>query len=606
MSMGVVYVLLWHTALNQKKADLVHIAQSQARLIEAIARFDRQHNRVDWETPIGERGPTSLLSVRAGADTFSQIVDAHKRYKGFGETGEIMIAGIEGNQIVFLLRHGSDIFSESKSVPFDSALAEPMRRALSNLSGTMIGLDYEGQTVLAAYEPIDVLNLGIVAKVNYSEVKKPFIQAGLITSAITLLIIIIGAILFRYFVNPIARQIKTNELKFKNLVENISEWVWEIDLQGTLLYSSPQAELMLGYPAGSYSDHSLYQFIKSEDLNKVQAAFDLSIKQDQPLNAFDCTFIHFQGHQVFLEISANRVFNKKGEIIGFRGIAHDVSERVAKEYELQLYQESLELMVNERTEELEQINAEMRNFAYIVSHDLRSPLVSITGFIGELQEDMLLVGECVKSHEQTSTDTLCSPDIKEVIEERIPESLYYINSATTKMNHLIESILILSRAGRRNFSFERVDLHEVVQDTLDSLAYQIEQFNVHIEVGYLPEVMTDRLAIEQIIGNLLGNALKYLSPERDGKISIFTNESDYKTIITIKDNGRGIAENDLPHIFELFKRVGKQDVSGEGMGLTYVQTLVRRLGGKINCTSILGQGSEFSFSIINQKNKTGL
>jgi len=89
----VVYFVLWQTAIAQKKADLVHIAQSQARLIEAIARFDMRHNRVDWETPIGERGPTSLLSERAGADTFSQIVDAHKHYQGFGKTGEILIAG---------------------------------------------------------------------------------------------------------------------------------------------------------------------------------------------------------------------------------------------------------------------------------------------------------------------------------------------------------------------------------------------------------------------------------------------------------------------------------------------------------------------------------
>ena len=224
------YFVLWQTAIPQKKSDLVHIAQSQARLIEAIARFDMRHNRIDWETPIGERGLTSLLSQRAGADTFSQIVDAHKHYQGFGETGEIVIAGIEDSQILFLLRHSSQVFEENKSIPLESKLAEPMRRALSNLSGTMIGLDYDGTNVLAAYEPVDVLNLGIVAKVDFNEVRQPFIIAGLITLGITIVIILVGTVVFRYFANPIAQQIIDNEIKYRNLIENISEWIWEIDL----------------------------------------------------------------------------------------------------------------------------------------------------------------------------------------------------------------------------------------------------------------------------------------------------------------------------------------------------------------------------------------
>lgn len=599
-TMSIVYVVLWQTAINQKKADLVHIAQSQARLIEAIARFDMRHNRIDWETPIGERGPTSLLSERAGADTFSQIVDAHKHYKGFEQTGEILIAGIEDTQILFLLRHGSQIFAESKSIPFDGTLAEPMRRALSNQSGTMIGLDYNGTIVLAAYEPVDVLNLGIVAKIDYAEVKAPFIRAGLITLGITLLIIISGGILFRYLVNPIAQQIFDNEIKFKSLVENIAEWIWEIDLAGSITYSSPQAEKILGYSIQEIQSSDLHQLIKTEDINKVQSAFNQCIAQQTPLTSLECTFIHQDGHLVFLELNADTILDYDGTLIGFRGVAHDISERIAKEHELQLYQENLELMVSERTEELEHINAEMRNFAYIISHDLRSPLVSITGFIGELKEDIALITECSSRQVSTESQHECITEVNEALEERIPESIYYINSATEKMNHLIQAILTLSRVGRREFHFEPINLNKVVKDTLESLAYQIEQFNVSIEVGSLPNIVTDQLAMEQIIGNLLGNALKYLSTERNGAITISADVSVQKTIIHIQDNGRGISETDLPHIFELFKRVGKQDVTGDGMGLTYVQTLVRRLGGKISCTSTLNQGSHFSFSILNQ------
>ena len=599
-TMTVVYIVLWQTAVEQKKADLVHIAQSQARLIEAIARFDMRHNRVDWETPIGERGPTSLLSQRAGADTFSQIVDAHKRYRGFGLTGEIVIAGIENSQILFLLRHGrgNQIFEDSKSIPFDGLLAEPMRRAFSNLSGTMIGLDYDGKEVLAAYEPVDVLNLGIVAKIDYLEVKQPFIKAGVITLAITFTIILMGGLVFRFLVKPITKQIVDTEIKFKNLVENISEWIWEINLVGDILYSSPQTQKILGFTIKAQADTRLFQFINPQEKSKVLAAFSLCMTTKQPLVALECSFIHQNGQLVYIELNADPVFDKNNSLIGFRGVGHDISERVAKDQQLQLYQENLESMVNERTEELEQINIEMRNFAYIISHDLRSPLVSITGFIGELKEDIDLIQQYIEKQFVLS-DNEENSDLKEALDERIPESLYFIDSATKKMNHLIQAILTLSRAGRREFQFETVNLGDVVQNTLDSLAYQIEQFNVSIEVGELPIVMTDPLAIEQIIGNLLGNALKYLSSERNGVITIFAEDLGLETIIYIKDNGRGISATDLPHIFELFKRVGKQDVTGDGMGLTYVQTLVRRLGGKISCTSIRDEGSQFSFSMIN-------
>ncbi len=600
ITMSVVYAVLWQTAINQKKADLIHIAQSQARLIEAIARFDMRHNRIDWETPIGERGPTSLLSERAGADTFSQIMDAHRHYKGFGQTGEIVIAGIEDSKILFLLRHSNQVFSEQKSVPLAGTLAEPMRRALSNLSGTMIGSDYDGTTVLAAYEPVDVLNLGIVAKIDYAEVKAPFIKSGLITLAITLFIILLGSILFRRLVNPIVQQFFDNEQKFKRLVENITEWIWEIDLAGVITYSSPQAEKMLGYNIQTLHNSDLHQLLRTEDITKIQSAFNRCIAKQAPLRSLECTFVHRDGHLVFLELNADIILDTDGTLMGFRGVAHDISERVAKERELRQYQENLELRVNERTEELEQLNTEMRHFAYIISHDLRSPLVSITGFIDELKDDITLITDCATQQEiLTSTDS-CMSEVQDALTVRIPESIYYINSATKKMNHLIQAILTISRVGRREFHFENVNLNQVVQHTLESLAYQIEQDKVSIEVAKLPTIMTDKLAMEQIIGNLLDNALKYLAPERPGLISISAETTAQKTIIHIQDNGRGISAKDLPHIFELFKRVGKQDIAGDGMGLTYVQTLVRRLGGKITCTSTLYQGSRFSFALLKQ------
>jgi signal transduction histidine kinase len=105
--------------------------------------------------------------------------------------------------------------------------------------------------------------------------------------------------------------------------------------------------------------------------------------------------------------------------------------------------------------------------------------------------------------------------------------------------------------------------------------------------------------MEQIVGNLLGNAVKYLDSERAAEIEITAERGEEETVFRIRDNGRGIAREDMDKVFAPFRRVGRQDVPGEGMGLPYVQALVRRHGGRIWCESELGVGTTFSFAIPN-------
>lgn len=200
-----------------------------------------------------------------------------------------MIAGIEDLNIVFLLRHKELLDKHTFSVSFDGQLAEPMRRALSSQSGSMIGLDYAGETVLAAYEPIDILNLGIVAKVSLSEVRQPFIHAGFITFFVTLFIILLGSFFFRRLAQPIANEIIENERKFRNLVEHVNEWIWEINVHGQLLYSSPKAVEILGYQNEELVGHSLYAFMTSIDVEKLHDTIEYSEKTKTSIQAVECT-----------------------------------------------------------------------------------------------------------------------------------------------------------------------------------------------------------------------------------------------------------------------------------------------------------------------------
>ena len=102
------------------------------------------------------------------------------------------------------------------------------------------------------------------------------------------------------------------------------------------------------------------------------------------------------------------------------------------------------------------------------------------------------------------------------------------------------------------------------------------------------------------MANILTNAVNYLEPQRPGEIEITTETTPGETIFRIRDNGRGIAAEDMHKVFELFRRAGRQDVAGEGMGLAYVRALIRRHGGYIWCDSELGVGTTFSFTLSNQ------
>ena len=197
-------------------------------------------------------------------------------------------------------------------------------------------------------------------------------------------------------------------------------------------------------------------------------------------------------------------------------------------------------------------------------------------------------------------EALQGADVSRALDQDIPEALGFIETSVTRMGHLIQAILHLSRLGRRELAYEPLDMPALVQETVQTLAHQIAQRQAQVTVAPLPTVMADRTAMEQIMGNLLTNAVAYLAPGRPGEIVVTGERRPEATVFAVRDNGRGIAAEDIPKVFEPFRRVGRQDVPGEGMGLAYVQMLVRRHGGEIRCHSTLGVGTTFTFTIAHQ------
>ncbi len=303
---------------------------------------------------------------------------------------------------------------------------------------------------------------------------------------------------------------------------------------------------------------------------------------DKP-DAEDFDEVQFKDGRIFERYSIpHRLEGKSvGRVWSFR----DVTERKQAEERLKKY-----------SEELREVNEELKSFAYIVSHDLRVPLINIKGFSEELIFGIKEMAPLLRKHldglEQENRQKFSV-----LLDKDIPEALAFIGSSVARMDNQINAILKLSRAGRRKLNPEPLQLQDVVQGILNTLAHQIESRNITVTVGGLPDLVADRTAMEQIFGNLLDNAIKYLEPARPGTIAVNADRRSTEIIFHVRDNGRGMAQEDIPRVFELFRRVGKQDVPGEGMGLAYVKTLLRSLGGRIWCESEPGVGTTFSVAL---------
>ncbi len=268
-----------------------------------------------------------------------------------------------------------------------------------------------------------------------------------------------------------------------------------------------------------------------------------------------------------------------------------LSDMAAAQANLDRVNAGLEDTVRSRTAALTRANEEVQRFAYIVSHDLRSPLVNVMGYTAELEQVGKTIDRAITEAEQLRD---VDAEVVAAVREDLPEAVGFIRASTEKMDRLINAILKLSREGRRGLTPETLDVGEMAKAAADSIRHQLEETQTEFVVGAMTTFESDRLSIEQIIGNLIENALKYSDPSRPNRIEVTGKDlADGWVEVAVADQGRGIAPKDHERIFELFRRSGRQDRPGEGLGLAFVRNSVRRLGGSIDVVSALGEGSTF-------------
>ncbi len=541
LTLGVLYV----TALEQEQLRLIETARSQARLLEAVARFDSQYF-----------GKTHTKEETFAA-TLAQMRDAHEHFQGTSETGEFVLGKREDDQIVFLLRHRQDDLVTVEPVPFSATNAEPMRRALSGQSGVMIGPDYDGEWVLAAYEPLTELGLGIVAKIDFAEIQAPFIRVGLLAMGSALVFIFLGTVLFLRISNPLLRQIEASEQKYRGLFDNA--------LNGFALHQ------IVTDAQGQPVDYIFLEANKSfENQTGLQASEIIGKRVTEVLPGIEeSPFISLYG-EVALTGVPTRFDNyappldKHYDIAAFspeRGLFATIFSDVTEQKKL--------------IAELEARNTEMERFTYTVSHDLKSPLITIQGFLGLLEKDAL------------------AGDV-----ERLQSDISHIFGAAEKMQQLLEELLELSRVGRLVNPPEPVSLTKLAQEAVELVAGQITKSGAEVVISPdLPVVMGDQPRLLEMMQNLVDNAAKFMDSQVAPRIEIGVRQDGDETVCYVQDNGAGIDPRYHEKIFGLFERLD-QKTAGTGIGLALVKRIVEVHGGHIWVESEgLGQGSTFCFTL---------
>jgi len=263
--------------------------------------------------------------------------------------------------------------------------------------------------------------------------------------------------------------------------------------------------------------------------------------------------------------------------------------------ELARLNDDLEGAVQARTIDLQRANDEIQRFAYIVSHDLRSPLVNVMGFTSEMEATIRPLSELVDRAETEGFPL--SEDARLAVREDLPEAIRFIRASTEKMDRLINAILRLSREGRRSLMPEPIDMNALIGGIVASSQHRLQDIGGEVRVSPLPSLVSDRVGLEQIFSNLIENAIKYRKPGRAPIIEVRGRREGERAIFEVADNGRGIDPKDHDRVFDLFRRSGTQDQPGEGIGLAHVRAMVYRLGGIISCESKLDAGATFCLSM---------
>lgn len=230
--------------------------------------------------------------------------------------------------------------------------------------------------------------------------------------------------------------------------------------------------------------------------------------------------------------------------------------------------------------DLKEVGEELREFTYVVSHDLRAPLINIEGFSNALVDSLNEFED--KTKESANGDATSIRQAWLETHEEVAESLQFISRGTEKLKALISGLLELSRIDSRPQQEAAVPLKPLLEELVGSMQHQIRERRVSVHVAPLPTIVGDRLRISQVFGNLIDNAIKYMPERAPRDVFVSCQENEDSLLFTVADTGSGIPVESRQRVFRPFRRLDVEgSAAGEGLGLAAVRKIIERQGGRI-------------------------
>lgn len=605
---GITIFVLYHAAFEEERERLVETAQSQARLIEAIARFNAVRAKTD---------PGSYPGGPAVA-TLSQIIDAHAHYQGFGETGEFTLARRERDDIFFLLRHRHSDLHQPEHVPLSSNLAEPMRRALSGLSGTVVGLDYRGQLVLAAHEPVAELASGIVAKIDLAEIRAPFLRAGLMAICASLLVVFVGAIVFFRVSKPMVKRLEertaelsrtnqqleleiqerknteealqeahaelenrveertvellqTNEQllreikvrsqleeasrraeeQYRLLVQNLPSIVYKGYKDWSVEFFDNKVETLMGYRVDDFHSQRLKwsDLIVEQDLETAQQEFVQALKSDKSYVREYRTRTK-AGDVLWIQDRGQIILDEGGKIDHVSGAFFDVTDRKKAEEALRHSEKELRLLSSQLLTAQEQERGR-------IARELHDTIGQSLSAIKFRVEDAL--GQITTGSPESSVNSLNNliPIIQSTVEE-VRRITMDLRPATLDDLGILATVTWFLREYQKTYASVRIDK------------------DIRIDESDVPEYL--KIVIYRVLQEALNNVAKHSGADR---LTVSLTNRKGKIELAVEDNGCG---------FDLEKSLSVGSAK-RGFGLGSMKERIELSGGSFSLESVRQKGT---------------
>ncbi|WP_017296960.1 CBS domain-containing protein [Nodosilinea nodulosa] len=362
----------------------------------------------------------------------------------------------------------------------------------------------------------------------------------------------------------VTEQLRESETKFRSLVEQTNDWVWELDGQFKFSYINPRATEIIGYPPEAILESRFTDFMAADEAVRFSTILTHLVRQRHPFTQIEATCLRASGEAVILELSGSPIFTPEGEFQGYRGITRDITERKQIEVDIR--------KALTREKELSDLKT---RFIAMASHEFRTPLTTILASAETLER---------YSHKFT-------PEKQQTVLKRIQTSVHHIIG-------LLNDVLTVGKAeaNKLDCTLAPLDLKQLCTDLVDEI--QFSQINAaspieFTAVGSHFQVLADEKLLRHILLNLLSNAVKY-SPNHTPVSFKLTCEAE-QSIFQISDRGIGIPLADQAQLFGAFHRANNVgNISGTGLGLVIAKRAAEAHQGHISCMSDVGVGTTFT------------